>query len=84
MLSENAISKDAYPISTTLTPTNTAPVAWPSAAAGRPTLTGGMTAGRIAGALCCVSSFVRGVPDLLANDGRLGCVGVGVGVWWGE
>ena len=51
MLSENAISKDAYPISTTLTPTNTAPVAWPSAAAGRPTLTGGMTAGRIAGAL---------------------------------
>jgi len=50
MLSENPIPKDAYPISTTLTPTNTAPVAWPSAAAGRPTLTGGMTAGRIAGA----------------------------------
>jgi transcription initiation factor TFIID subunit 12 len=49
MLSENGISKDAYPISTTLNPTNTAPVAWPAAAAGRPTLTGGMTSGRIAG-----------------------------------
>jgi hypothetical protein len=53
MLSEtaSAISKDAYPISTTLNPTNTAPVSWPTAAAGRPTLTGGMTGGRIAGEL---------------------------------
>ncbi|KAF8482953.1 transcription initiation factor TFIID subunit A-domain-containing protein [Russula ochroleuca] len=49
MLSENAIAKDAYPISTTLNPTNTTPVAWPSAAAGRPTLTGGMSTGRVAG-----------------------------------
>jgi len=49
MLSENAISKDTYPISSTLNPTNTTPVAWPSGTAGRPTLTGGMSAGRIAG-----------------------------------
>jgi hypothetical protein len=51
MLSENAISKDTYPISATLNPTNTAPVSWPSSAAGRPTLTGGMSTGRIAGTL---------------------------------
>lgn len=49
MLGENATAKDAYPISTTLNPTNTTPVAWPSAA-GRPTLTGGMSTGRVAGA----------------------------------
>ncbi|KAF8501069.1 hypothetical protein F5888DRAFT_1793403 [Russula emetica] len=49
MLSENAISKDTYPISAILNPTSTTPVAWPSSAAGRPTLTGGMSTGRIAG-----------------------------------
>ncbi|KAI9453643.1 transcription initiation factor TFIID subunit A-domain-containing protein [Russula earlei] len=49
MLGENAISKDTYPISATLNPTNTAPVAWPSAVAGRPTLSGGLPAGRISG-----------------------------------
>jgi hypothetical protein len=49
MLAENAMSKDTYPISATLNPTNPGPVAWPTAAAGRPSLTGGLTAGRIAG-----------------------------------
>ncbi|KAI0278271.1 hypothetical protein BGY98DRAFT_1096835 [Russula aff. rugulosa BPL654] len=43
MLSENAISKDTYPISATLNPTNTTAVTWPSSAAGRPTPTGGIT-----------------------------------------
>ncbi|KAI0305665.1 transcription initiation factor TFIID subunit A-domain-containing protein [Multifurca ochricompacta] len=50
MLGETSISKDTYPISASLNPTNTAPVTWPTAAAGRPTLTGGMSTGRIAGA----------------------------------
>jgi len=49
MLGDTAVSKDtSYPISATLNPTSTAPVAWPSSAAGRPTLTGGMPSGRIA------------------------------------
>ncbi|KAI0298525.1 transcription initiation factor TFIID subunit A-domain-containing protein [Russula brevipes] len=49
MLSENAIPKDAYPISATLNSTNPGPVAWSAAAAGRPTLSGGISSGRIAG-----------------------------------
>jgi len=48
MLSESSNSKDTYPISQTLNPTNPGPVSW-AGAVGRPTLTGGMTAGRIAG-----------------------------------
>lgn len=49
MLGESSNSKDTYPISQTLNTTNPGLVSWPTAAAGRPTLTGGMTAGRIAG-----------------------------------
>jgi len=45
----NANSKEAYPISATLNPTNPGPVPWPTAATGRPTLSGGITAGRIMG-----------------------------------
>ncbi|KAI6157648.1 transcription initiation factor TFIID subunit A-domain-containing protein [Pisolithus tinctorius] len=40
---------DGYPISQTLATTNPGPVSWPAAQQGRPTLTGGMTAGRISG-----------------------------------
>lgn len=77
MLSENAISKDAYPISTTLNPTNTAPVAWPAAAAGRPTLTGGMTSGRIAGAF---APFFFPLSRASALAKNYNFCGVGVGV----
>ncbi|KAH8994043.1 transcription initiation factor TFIID subunit A-domain-containing protein [Lactarius akahatsu] len=49
MLGESPNSKDTYPISQTLNPANPGPVSWAAAAAGRPTLTGGLTAGRIAG-----------------------------------
>ncbi|KAI0254146.1 transcription initiation factor TFIID subunit A-domain-containing protein [Lactifluus subvellereus] len=49
LLAGDAMSKDTYPISATLNSTNPGAVAWPTAAAGRPTLTGGLTAGRIAG-----------------------------------
>ncbi|KAH9961263.1 transcription initiation factor TFIID subunit A-domain-containing protein [Russula dissimulans] len=49
MLGDTSTSKDTYPISATLNPTSTTPVAWPTVPAGRPTLSGGITAGRIAG-----------------------------------
>jgi len=49
MLGESSNSKDTYPISQTLNATNPGPVSWPTSAAGRPTLTGGITAGRVAG-----------------------------------
>ncbi|KAI9442326.1 transcription initiation factor TFIID subunit A-domain-containing protein [Lactarius indigo] len=49
MLGESSNSKDTYPISQTLNAANPGPVSWAVSAAGRPTLTGGLTAGRIAG-----------------------------------
>ena len=58
MLSENAMLKDTYLISATVKPDYTTPVAWPSSAAGRPTLTGGMSTGRIAGTSLFFSSVV--------------------------
>ena len=65
MLGESSNSKDTYPISQTLNATNPGPVSWPTAAAGRPTLTGGMTAGRIAGAFFLCEKFLgRGVADV--------------------
>ncbi|KAI0266727.1 transcription initiation factor TFIID subunit A-domain-containing protein [Gloeopeniophorella convolvens] len=49
-LMSETVSKDpTYSISTNLSTTNPGPVAWTAAAAGRPTLTGGMPAGRVAG-----------------------------------
>ncbi|KAH9059372.1 transcription initiation factor TFIID subunit A-domain-containing protein [Lactarius vividus] len=49
MLGESSNLKDTYPISQTLNPANPGPVPWAAIAAGRPTLTGGLTAGRISG-----------------------------------
>ncbi|KAG1801036.1 uncharacterized protein HD556DRAFT_1503211 [Suillus plorans] len=40
---------DRYPISQTLNTTNLGPVQWAAAQQGRPTLTGGMTSGRVSG-----------------------------------
>ncbi|KAG2363310.1 transcription initiation factor TFIID subunit A-domain-containing protein [Suillus spraguei] len=40
---------DGYPISQTLNTTNPGPVQWAAAQQGRPTLTGGMTSGRVSG-----------------------------------
>ncbi|KAH9036918.1 transcription initiation factor TFIID subunit A-domain-containing protein [Lactarius hengduanensis] len=59
MLGESPSSKDTYPISQTLNPANPGPVSWAAAAAGRPTLTGGLTAGRIAGELTRRGSWTR-------------------------
>jgi transcription initiation factor TFIID subunit 12 len=58
MLGESSNLKDTYPISQTLTATDPGPVLWQTAAAGRPTLTGGMTAGRIAGAFILDEMFL--------------------------
>ncbi|KAH8107952.1 transcription initiation factor TFIID subunit A-domain-containing protein [Cristinia sonorae] len=46
LLSQNPAT-EGYPISQTINPTNPGPVQWPAAQQGRPTLTGGMPAGRI-------------------------------------
>jgi transcription initiation factor TFIID subunit 12 len=64
MLGESSNSKDTYPISQTLNATNPGPVSWPTAAAGRPTLTGGMTAGRIAGAVFFLGEYGAGLADV--------------------
>lgn len=40
---------DGYPISQTLNTTNPGPVLWAAAQQGRPTLSGGMSAGRLSG-----------------------------------
>jgi len=79
MLGESSSSKDTYPISQALNPTNPGPVSWAAATAGRPTLTGGLTAGRIAGKrlfpslggmaflLMCACGGFQGTPSALKN-----------------
>ncbi|THH13164.1 hypothetical protein EW146_g7026 [Bondarzewia mesenterica] len=49
LLSSAPSSQDAYPISQTVSAPSTAAVSWPLATQGRPTLTGGTAAGRVAG-----------------------------------
>ena len=61
MLGSAPTSQDAYPISQTLNTQNPGPVAWPTAHQGRPTLTGGAAAGRIAGVLSDLDHFLCGV-----------------------
>ncbi|KAI6000581.1 transcription initiation factor TFIID subunit A-domain-containing protein [Pisolithus albus] len=59
---------DGYPISQTLATTNPGPVPWPAAQQGRPTLTGGMTAGRISGTPAQVTR--SGEETTLTVDGN--------------
>ncbi|KAI0044236.1 hypothetical protein FA95DRAFT_1545441 [Auriscalpium vulgare] len=49
MLNGTPNIKDTYPISQTLSTPTSGPVLWPTAQQGRPTLTGGAAAGRMAG-----------------------------------
>jgi transcription initiation factor TFIID subunit 12 len=60
---------DGYPISQTLNTTNPGPVLWAAAQQGRPTLSGGMSAGRLSGT---PSQIARGdeVTSLSLDDGR--------------
>ncbi|KAH9056558.1 transcription initiation factor TFIID subunit A-domain-containing protein [Lactarius vividus] len=65
ILGESLNSKDTYPNSQTLNP---GPVSWAAAAAGRPTLTGGLTAGRIAGERFVSPLSRRGVLLLMTDE----------------
>ncbi|CAL1706696.1 unnamed protein product [Somion occarium] len=48
-LNQYTTQTDTYPISQSITPTSTGAAPWPSAQQGRPTLTGGIPSGRVAG-----------------------------------
>ncbi|KAG6375490.1 transcription initiation factor TFIID subunit A-domain-containing protein [Boletus reticuloceps] len=60
---------DGYPISQTLNTTNPGPIQWMTAQQGRPTLTGGITGGRMSGT---PSQIARGddATSLTLDDGR--------------
>ncbi|KAG2352206.1 transcription initiation factor TFIID subunit A-domain-containing protein [Suillus spraguei] len=63
---------DGYPISQTLNTTNPGPVQWAIAQQGRPTLTGGMTSGRVSGtpAQIARSTDDAGILSLEENHSR--------------
>ena len=65
----SASTNQGYQISATLNTTNPGPQAWPnSSAPGRPTLTGGLPAGRISGALAL--AFPRVIIQMSAQGHR--------------
>ncbi|KAG1851859.1 transcription initiation factor TFIID subunit A-domain-containing protein [Suillus subalutaceus] len=59
---------DGYPISQTLNTTNPGPVQWAAAQQGRPTLTGGMTSGRLSGTPASIARSTDDVGMLSLED----------------
>ena len=60
---------DGYPISQTLNTTNPGPVPWATAQQGRPTLTGGLSGGRMSGQFVQGGMFGVGAgPDAVDRD----------------
>ncbi|KAH7888864.1 transcription initiation factor TFIID subunit A-domain-containing protein [Phlebopus sp. FC_14] len=61
---------DGYPISQTLNTTNPGPVQWATAQQGRPTLTGGITGGRVSGTPSQIARSGDDATSLSLDDGR--------------
>ncbi|KAG1812169.1 transcription initiation factor TFIID subunit A-domain-containing protein [Suillus subaureus] len=61
---------DGYPISQTLNTTNPGPVQWAAAQQGRPTLSGGMTSGRVSGTPAQIARSTDDVGMLSLEDNR--------------
>jgi transcription initiation factor TFIID subunit 12 len=61
---------DGYPISQTLSTTNPGPVQWAAAQQGRPTLTGGMTSGRVSGTPAQIARSTDDAGMLSLEDNR--------------
>jgi transcription initiation factor TFIID subunit 12 len=61
---------DGYPISQTLSTTNPGPVQWAAAQQGRPTLTGGMTSGRVSGTPAQIARSTEDAGMLSLEDNR--------------
>ncbi|KAG1865965.1 transcription initiation factor TFIID subunit A-domain-containing protein [Suillus subluteus] len=59
---------DGYPISQALNTTNPGPVQWAAAQQGRPTLTGGMTSGRLSGTPASIARSTDDVGMLSLED----------------
>jgi transcription initiation factor TFIID subunit 12 len=61
---------DGYPISQTLSTTNPGPVQWAAAQQGRPTLTGGMSSGRVSGTPAQIARSTDDAGMLSLEDNR--------------